>query len=57
VNDFLPAEEIPPLDEAGKAIGQLLERGLAPEGGGDKKAGKAALENILHLTRDVLKKY
>jgi len=57
VNDFLPAEEIPPLDEAGKAIGQLLERGLAPEGGGDKKAGKAALENILHMLRDMMAKY
>ncbi|MBA3872073.1 MAG: TetR/AcrR family transcriptional regulator [Anaerolineae bacterium] len=57
VNEFLSPEEIPPLDEAGKAIGQLLERGLAPEGGGDKKAGKAALENILHMMRDMLSKY
>jgi len=57
VNEFLPPESILPLDEAGKAIGRLLERGLAPEGGGDKVAGKAALENILHMTREVLQKY
>ena len=57
VSDFLPAEEVPPLDEVGKTLGQLLERGLAPEGGGDKKAGKAALERMLHLTRDVMQKY
>lgn len=56
VNEFLPPESILPLDEAGKAIGRLLERGLAPEGGGDKVAGKAALENILHMTRDILQK-
>jgi AcrR family transcriptional regulator len=55
--DFIPAADVPPLDEVGKAVGQLLERGLAPEGGGDKKAGKVALENFLHLTRDVLSKY
>ncbi|MBI1277767.1 MAG: TetR family transcriptional regulator [Anaerolineaceae bacterium] len=57
VNEFLPPESILPLDAAGKALGQLLERGLAPEGGGDKAAGKIALENILHMTRDVLQKY
>ncbi len=57
VNEFLPPQEVLPLDEAGRAVGELLERGLAPEGGGDKKAGKAAMENVLHLTRDVLSKY
>jgi AcrR family transcriptional regulator len=57
VNEFLPPEAILPLDAAGKAVGQLLERGLAPEGGGDKAAGKAALENILHMTKQVMQKY
>ena len=57
VNDFLSPEEIPPLDEVGKTLGQLLERGLAPEGGGDKKAGKAALEHMLRMTREVMHKY
>lgn len=57
VSDFIPTTDAPPLDEVGKALGQLLERGLAPEGGGDKKAGKAVLESILHMTRDMLTKY
>jgi hypothetical protein len=57
VNEFLQPVDVPPLDEAGKAIGLMLERGLAPEGGGDKKAGKAALANVLRLTRDIMEKY
>jgi TetR/AcrR family acrAB operon transcriptional repressor len=57
VNEFLPPEAILPLDAAGKAVGQLLERGLAPEGGGDKAAGKAALENVLRMTREMMQKY
>lgn len=57
VGGFVPESDIPPLDEVGKSIGQLLERGLAPEGGGDKVAGKAVLQNILHMTRDMLQKY
>ena len=55
INDVIPVEKAPPLDEVGKAVGQLLERGLAPEGGPDKKAGKAVLENILHMMRDMIR--
>lgn len=57
VNDYVPEQDVPPLDAVGKALGEILERGLAPEGGADKKAGKAALEHILHMLGDMLKLY
>ncbi len=57
VNDFFPISEVPPLDEVGKAVGALLERGLAPEGGGDKAAGKAVLQRILVMMRELVTQY
>ena len=57
IGEFVPASDAPPLDVVGRTVGEVLERGLAPEGGGDKKAGKAALENILHMMRDMFGKY
>lgn len=55
IGDVIPREEAPSLEVVGKTLGQVLERGLAPEGGGDKQAGKAAMENILHMMRGFLK--
>ncbi|MCA0457711.1 MAG: TetR/AcrR family transcriptional regulator [Chloroflexi bacterium] len=57
IGDFIPNEDAPPLDEVGKTIGQILERGLAPEGGSDKQAAKAVMEQFLYMTRDVLNQH
>lgn len=57
INEFVPAHTMPPLDAVGKTVGEVLERGLAPEGGGDKQAGKAVMEHFLHMTREMLKQH
>ena len=56
VHEVVPDDQTPPLAEVGKTLGILLERALAPEGGGDKEAGKLVLENTLQMLREYVKR-
>jgi AcrR family transcriptional regulator len=56
VHDVIPDDQTPPLLEVGKTLGMLLERALAPEGGGDKEAGKIVLENTLQALREYMER-
>lgn len=57
ISEVVPPEDSPPLDDVSRAIGQLLDRGLAPESGANTAAGKAVLENILHMMKDMLRQH
>jgi AcrR family transcriptional regulator len=54
IHEVIPENNAPPLEAVGKTLGAILERGLAPEGGADKAAGKQVLEQILLMMRDMM---
>ena len=54
IHEVIPANTAPPLDAVGKTLGSILERGLAPEGGADREAGKQVLENIIQMMRQMM---
>jgi AcrR family transcriptional regulator len=56
VHEIIPHDQTPPLVVVGKTLGMMLERALAPEGGGDKEAGKLVLENTLQALREYVKR-
>ena len=57
VNEVVPYDQAPPLDEVGKALGLMLERALAPEGGGDREAGKLTIVQILEDLREMVRRF
>ncbi len=57
VHEIVPDEQAPPLGAVGKTLAEMLERGLAPEGGPDIEAGKRALENILESMKTLMARY
>lgn len=56
IHEVIPAKSTPPLDAVGKTLGAILERGLAPEEGADKEAGKKVLEHILLMMREMMQR-
>jgi AcrR family transcriptional regulator len=54
VHQVVPEDQTPPLKDVGKMLAQVLERGLAPEGGPDKEAGKRTLENLLQVMKGMI---
>jgi AcrR family transcriptional regulator len=57
VHEVVAPDQTPPLDVVGKMVGDILERGLAPEGGVDKEAGKRVLEHVLLQLKALLRQY
>lgn len=49
--DTIPPEDTPNLEEAMDALGRLLDRGLAPEDGGNREAGRAIIMQIVEAMR------
>lgn len=47
VNEVIPMQEAPPLDEVGRTLGLMLETALAPPEGADLEAGKRVLTAVL----------
>ncbi|MBZ0294334.1 MAG: TetR/AcrR family transcriptional regulator [Anaerolineae bacterium] len=45
--DVVDPEAIPPFEDAVDGLAKLLDRGLAPEGGGDREAAKAIVEQVV----------
>lgn len=54
VGDFMEGIETPPFEEASKLMADVLQKGLAPEGGGDKEAGKQAFAQLVAMLRGLL---
>ncbi len=48
--------EAPPFDDLMEAMGAILDRGLAPEGGADSESGKAAILRFVESAREQLER-
>lgn len=57
VHEVVPPEQAPPLEAVGRMLAEVFERAIAPEGGGDREAGKRVLENLMETARDMLHRY
>ncbi|MBN1317572.1 MAG: TetR/AcrR family transcriptional regulator [Anaerolineales bacterium] len=51
MDDILPEQEIPPLEEVIDGIGDFMDRALTPPGGGDSETGKAILARVADTAR------
>jgi TetR/AcrR family acrAB operon transcriptional repressor len=56
VNEVIPMQEAPPLDEVGRTLGLMLETALAPPGGADLEAGKRVLTAVLERMRRLVQR-
>lgn len=56
IHEVVAPNKTPPLEAVGKTLGAILERGLAPEGGADREAGKQVLEHILLMMREMMER-
>lgn len=54
MEEWKPAEEIPPTEALLEGIGELMDRALTPEGGGCSEKGKEVLRK---LTREGIEKF
>ncbi|MCU0463766.1 MAG: TetR/AcrR family transcriptional regulator [Anaerolineae bacterium] len=55
IDEVVPRDESPPIEAVGALIADLLQRGLAPEGGGDPEAGKALFNTLAQGALERLK--
>lgn len=51
IGQIMAVEDMPPSEPLIEAIGELLQRALAPEGGGDSEAGKAVVQGLSAAAR------
>ena len=51
IEDFKPPDQIPPYDAVMEALGDMMDRMLTPEDGGNSEAGKAAVRRIVATAR------
>lgn len=56
MDDLLPREEIPPLDDVIEGIAAIMDRALTPADGGNPEAGKAIVRQIVQQARQQLNK-
>jgi TetR/AcrR family acrAB operon transcriptional repressor len=56
IDEVIPRDQSPPLEVMGHLMADVLQRGLAPEGGGDVEAGKQLFANLVGAALDKLKK-
>lgn len=52
VEELMPPEEIPPLEDAIAGLADFIERAFAPEGGGDSEAGKQVIRSLARALQD-----
>lgn len=53
MDEILPAEEIPPVDDVIEGIALLMDRALEPQGGGSREAGKAIIKELFETGRSL----
>ncbi len=56
IDDVIPRDQSPPLDVMGQLMADVLQRGLAPDGGGDMEAGKQVFANMVQAAMEKLNK-
>jgi TetR/AcrR family acrAB operon transcriptional repressor len=56
IDEVIPRDQSPPLSVIGPLIAQVLQLGLAPQGGGDNEAGKRLFESLASAALDRLKR-
>lgn len=49
--EAIAPQDMPDMDEAMDALGRLLDRGLAPEDGGNREAGRAIIAQVVEQMR------
>jgi len=54
IDDIVPREESPPLAVIGQLIGEVLQLGLASDGGGDAEVGRQLFANLVQAAMDKL---
>jgi TetR/AcrR family acrAB operon transcriptional repressor len=52
--EFTGGVETPPIEEVSMVMADVLQRGLTPEGGGDREAGKQAFAQLAGMMRVML---
>lgn len=51
IEDFKPRDQCPPYEEVLEALGDMMDRLLTPEGGGNSEAGKAVIRQLVSAAR------
>lgn len=54
IGNLIPADQAPPMEVVGRVLGDLLDRALSPDGGGDREAGKRTLEHLLQMLKGII---
>jgi AcrR family transcriptional regulator len=54
MDEVMPAEDIPPVEDIIEAIADLMDRALTPPDGGNNEAGKAVIRQIMEISRQQL---
>lgn len=57
INDVIPLDEAPPIEEVARALAAMLDRALSPEGGADREAGKRVVAQFSEMMRTMLENY
>lgn len=56
IDEVIPRDQSPPLEVMGHLMAEVLQRGLAPEGGGDIETGKQLFAKLVDAAMDKLNK-
>lgn len=51
MEEVVPEEEIPPIDDVIESIADIMDRALTPDDGGDSEAGKTIVRQIVETAR------
>ena len=51
MDDFLPKDKIPPIEDIIEGIAAVMDKALTPEEGGNSEAGRAILRQIVEASR------
>lgn len=55
IEEVVPAQDIPPFEDIIDGLAKLLDRGFAPEGGGNREGGKALIVQMVEAMRAQIK--
>jgi len=54
IDEVIPRDQSPPLDVIGQLMAEVIQRGLAPDGGGDVEAGRQLFNTMVQAAMDKL---
>lgn len=56
IDEVIPREQSPSIEVIGQLMAEVIQRGLAPDGGGDSETGKQLFATMVQAALDKLKK-